>query len=92
MTAREVDDDMASSQAREAGFQAKIRRLRTELEETERMRKEGLERRQKERIAKGSVDDVREIRKPGDQTTGSQKERNGEKKLPEKPIKGEGRG
>ena len=83
MAGREVYEDMSSSQEREVGFQAKIRKLRKELDETECMRKEGLERRKKTWRAKGSVEDVREIQKPGDQTTGSQKEGNDENQLPE---------
>ena len=43
------------------------------------MRKEELERREEARRLKGSDEDLREIRKPGDQTTGSDKMGNGEK-------------
>ena len=78
MAGREVYEDVSSSQKREAGLQAKIRKLRTKMEETECMREEGLERRGIVRRAKGSADDVREIQKPGDKTTGSQKEGNGD--------------
>ena len=49
------------------------------------MRKEELERSQRARSSKGSVDDVREIRKPGEQTAGSHKESNGENQRQEEP-------
>ena len=78
MAGREVYEDMSSSQEREASFQVKIRKLRKELEETECMRKEELERREEARRSKGSDEHVREIRKPGDQTAGADKEGNGE--------------
>ena len=71
-------EDMSSSQEREAGFQAKIRKLWMELAEAECMRNEELERRKEARRSKGSDEDVQEIRKPGDQTAGSDKEGNGE--------------
>ena len=83
MAGREVYENMSSSQHLEVCYQAKIRKLRKQLEETERMRKKGLERREKARRAKGSVEEMREIRKPGDQTAGSQKEGNGENQFPE---------
>ena len=38
MAGREVSENMSSSQEREVRYQAKIRKLRKELEETERMR------------------------------------------------------
>ena len=87
MAGREVYEDISSSQEREAGFQAKIRNLRKELEKTECMRKEELERREEAKRSKGGVEDVREIRKPGNQTAGFEKEDNGENQRNEEVVK-----
>ena len=95
MAGRELYENMSSSQEREVGFQAKIGKLRVELEETERMKKRGLERRENTRGAKESVDEVWEVRKPGDQIAGSQKQGNGQNQFLEELGKerdgGEGR-
>lgn len=69
---------MPSSQEREVGFQANLRKRRKELEETERMNIEGLKRRENAIGAKGSVDEVRALRLQVKQTAGSQNEGNGE--------------
>lgn len=78
---------MPSSQEREVGFKANLRKRRKELEETERMNIEGLKRRENAFGAKGSVDEVRALRLQVKQTAGSQNEGNGENQFPEELCK-----
>ena len=84
---------MSSSQEREVGFQAEIKKPRKKLEETEHTRQKmtGNEGNIKWRLTR-SVADVQEIQKPGDQTAGSQKEDNGDNQLPEELGKERDRG
>ena len=77
MPGKEPYEDVSSSQEREEGFQAKIRKLRKRLDEAERLRKEGLEKRGKVGGATEGSDEVGKEKNPTDQTEGNQTASNG---------------